>query len=76
MTEQPKLMTVEETRTLVVAAVADPAVGLAAPLGLSLGLRDELRSAVLDTLNRGDYHPAVDDVPGSLTYRDGGLTLA
>ncbi|OKK02355.1 hypothetical protein AMK26_22040 [Streptomyces sp. CB03234] len=64
-------MTTEEVRALVVAAVADPTIDLAVPLGLSLAMREGLRSTVLATLTRGDYHPAVDDVPGSLTYRDG-----
>ncbi|MCZ4125989.1 hypothetical protein [Streptomyces sp. H39-S7] len=71
MTNEPKLMTKEEVRALVVAAIADPTVDLSIPLGLSLALREGLRSTVLVSLNRGDYHPAVGDAPGSLTYRDG-----
>ncbi|MGW7292880.1 hypothetical protein ACWGIB_10895 [Streptomyces xiamenensis] len=71
MAAEPELMTTENVRALVVAAVADPTVDLSVPLGLSLALREGLRSTVLATLKRGDYHPAVDDVPGSLTYRDG-----
>ncbi|MYV98371.1 hypothetical protein [Streptomyces sp. SID3343] len=64
-------MTTQEVRALVNAALADPTVDLAVPLGLSLALREGLRFAVLATLSRGDYHPAVGDVPGSLTYRAG-----
>ncbi|MBA6440655.1 hypothetical protein [Streptomyces sp. GMR22] len=30
-----------------------------------------MRTTILTALTRGDYHPAVDDVLGSLTYRDG-----
>ncbi|WP_190128441.1 hypothetical protein [Streptomyces mashuensis] len=71
MTEQPELMTVEQARALVNAALADDELDLAVPLGLSLALREGLPSRVLSALSRGDYHPAVDDVPGSLTYRDG-----
>lgn len=71
MTGQPKLMTAQETRALVHAALADPDVDLAVPLGLSLALREGLRTTVLTALSRGDYHPAVGDVPGSLTYQDG-----
>ncbi|UKY47430.1 hypothetical protein [Streptomyces inhibens] len=41
------------------------------PLAMSLALREGLRSTVLASLSRRDYHPAVGDVPGSLTYRDG-----
>lgn len=71
MADEPKLMTTQEVRALVVAAVADPSIDLVVPLHLSLALREGLRTTVLATLARGDYHPAVDDVPGSLTYRDG-----
>jgi len=65
-------MTAQETRSLVNAALADPKVGLAIPLGMSLVLREGPRTKVLATLNRGDYHPGVSDVPGSVTCRDGG----
>ncbi|MFB1044226.1 hypothetical protein [Streptomyces chrestomyceticus] len=60
-----------EIRALVSAALADPSVDLAVPLGMSLAFREGLRRTILTTLFRGDYHPAVGDVPGSLTYRDG-----
>jgi len=56
---------------LFVAAVADSTIDLFLPLYVSLASREGLRVTALVTLNRGDYHPAVDDVPGSLTYRDG-----
>ncbi len=65
------MMTVEQTRELVNAALADDAVDLSVPLMFSLALNEGLRSSVLPTLSRGDYHPAVGDVPGSLTYLDG-----
>ncbi|MYT99976.1 MULTISPECIES: hypothetical protein [unclassified Streptomyces] len=71
MTDGLRLMTNEEVRALVVAAVADPTVDLAIPLGMSLAMREGLRSTVLVSLSRGDYHPAVGDAPGSLTYHDG-----
>ncbi len=71
MTEQPKLMTARDIRIFVNAALADPEVDLAIPLGLSLALREGLHTAILTTVSRGDYHPAVGDVPGSLTYRHG-----
>ncbi|MGW7696497.1 hypothetical protein ACWGMA_48250 [Streptomyces asiaticus] len=71
MTEPQKLMPAQETRALVNAALADPTIDLATPLGISLALREGLRTTVLTALTRGDYHPAVGDVPGSLTYRDG-----
>ncbi|MFD7853351.1 hypothetical protein ACFV6B_03515 [Streptomyces microflavus] len=71
MPERQNLMTVQQVRTLVNAALADPEVDLAAPLGMSLLFREGLKTEVLTSLARGDYHPAVDDVPGSLTYRDG-----
>lgn len=64
-------MTTRETRALVTAALADSTVDLAVPLGMSLALREGLPTEVLAALSRGDYHPAVDEVPGSLTYRDG-----
>lgn len=64
-------MTAQQTRALIHAALADPAVDLAVPLGLSLALREGLRTTVLASLTRGDYHPAVGEVPGSLTYQDG-----
>ncbi|WP_411130105.1 hypothetical protein [Streptomyces sp. x-19] len=32
-------------------------------------LREGVRSTVLTGLTRGDYHPGVGDVPGTLTYR-------
>src|SRR5882757_4142681 len=72
MTGRQKLLTTQETRALVNATLADPTVDLAFPLGISLALREGLPTTVLTTLSRGDYHPAVGDVPGSLTYRDGG----
>ncbi len=64
-------MTEQETRALVKAALADPNVDLAVPLGVSLAFREGLRTTVLATLTRGDCHPAVGDVPGTLTYGDG-----
>jgi len=64
-------MTAREARAVVTAALADPEVDLTIPLGMSLALREGLRTTVLSALSRGDYHPAVDDVPGSLTYLDG-----
>ncbi|MER5301354.1 hypothetical protein ABT039_18030 [Streptomyces lasiicapitis] len=71
MTERAELMTVEQTRALVNAALADDAVDLSVPLQFSLALNEGLHETVLSALSRGDYHPAADDVPGSLTYRDG-----
>ncbi|RLU76974.1 hypothetical protein CTZ27_38430 [Streptomyces griseocarneus] len=71
MTGRQQLMTAVEIRTLVNAALADPSVDLAIPLQLSLMLREGLRAMVLTDLSRGDYHPAVGDVPGTLTYRAG-----
>ncbi|NGO67872.1 hypothetical protein [Streptomyces boncukensis] len=71
MTGRQGVMTAQETRALVNAALADPTVDLATPLGLSLALREGLRATVLTSLSRGDYHPAVGDTPGSLAYRDG-----
>ncbi|MFJ9848362.1 hypothetical protein [Streptomyces sp. NPDC101150] len=71
MTEWQKLMTVEEARAPVNAALADPGVGLAVPLGLSLAPRAGLPATARSTLRRGDYHPAAADVPGSVTYGDG-----
>ncbi|WP_369253738.1 hypothetical protein [Streptomyces sp. R35] len=71
MTERLPLMTTRETRAVVTAALADSHVDLAIPLGMSPALREGLRTEVLTALSRADYHPAVDDVPGSLTYRDG-----
>ncbi|KOG67375.1 hypothetical protein ADK47_09495 [Streptomyces rimosus subsp. rimosus] len=65
------LMTTQEIRALINAALAAPSIDLAVPLGMSLMLREGLRTTVLTALSRADYHPAVDDVPGSLTYRDG-----
>lgn len=65
------LMTAQETRALINAALADPELDLAVPLRMSLALREGLRTTVLAALTRGDYHPAVGDVPGTLTYRDG-----
>lgn len=64
-------MTAQETRALVNAALADPEIDLAVPLRMSLALREGLRAAVRAALTRGDYHPAVGDMPGTLTYRDG-----
>ncbi|MBC9729669.1 hypothetical protein [Streptomyces sp. TRM68367] len=71
MTGRQKLMTTDGIREFVNAALADPAVDLAIPLAMSLALREGLGATVLTTLSRGDYHPSVGDVPGSLTYRDG-----
>ncbi|MEV0437718.1 hypothetical protein AB0I84_22970 [Streptomyces spectabilis] len=71
MTERAEMMTVEQIRVLVNAALADDAVDLSVPLMFSLALNEGLRSSVLPTLSRGDYHPAVGNVPGSLTYLDG-----
>ncbi|RNF95440.1 hypothetical protein [Streptomyces botrytidirepellens] len=51
--------------------LAHPTVDLAVPLGRSLALREGLRTTVLAGLPRGDDHPVVGGVPGSLTYRDG-----
>jgi hypothetical protein len=70
--EQHKPMPTQETRTLINTTLADPSVGLAVPLGMSLALREGLRTTVLASLSRGDYHPAVGEVPGTLTYLDGG----
>ncbi|QCX82223.1 hypothetical protein C9F11_43215 (plasmid) [Streptomyces sp. YIM 121038] len=64
-------MTAQEITALTTAALADPAVDLAIPLGLTLALREGLPSTVLASLIRGDYHPAAGDAPGALTYRDG-----
>ncbi|GGU68608.1 hypothetical protein GCM10010211_37460 [Streptomyces albospinus] len=64
-------MTAEEIRKLVTAALTDPTVDLATPLALTLAFREGLRNAALADLARGDYHPAVGDVSGSLTYRHG-----
>lgn len=61
---------------MLAALVADPTVDLSVPVMASLAMREGLRTAVLPTLKRGDYHPAVGDVPGTLTYRAGGQTLA
>ncbi|MEE1797365.1 hypothetical protein PUR57_01445 [Streptomyces sp. JV176] len=72
MSERQKLITAHETDALVNAVIADPSVDLAIPLAMSLALREGLRTTVLATLSRSDYHPAVGDVPGSLTYRGGG----
>ncbi|MGA5134401.1 hypothetical protein ACPCTO_31870 [Streptomyces olivoreticuli] len=71
MTELPQVMTVEQARALMNAALADDERDLAVPLALSLALREGLPTKVLLGLSRGDYHPAVNDVPGNLTYRDG-----
>ncbi|MFI1796624.1 hypothetical protein ACH427_04590 [Streptomyces sp. NPDC020379] len=71
MARRQRLMTAEEVRALVNAALADPTVNLAAPLMFSLMSRESLRLENLSGISRGDYHPAVDDVRGSLTYRDG-----
>ncbi|MEU5435455.1 hypothetical protein AB0G73_19040 [Streptomyces sp. NPDC020719] len=71
MTGRQKLMTAREIQAFVNAALADPAIDLAVPLGISLASREGLRSTVLAGLSRGDYHPAVGEVPGSLTYQDG-----
>lgn len=71
MTDRQMLMTPQETRALVLAALAEPTINLAVPLGMSLALREGPRTTVLTGLSRGDYRPAVGDVPGSLTYRDG-----
>ncbi|OCC11481.1 hypothetical protein A3Q37_02678 [Streptomyces sp. PTY087I2] len=65
------LMTAEETRAFVNAALTDPTIDLTTPLGVSLAFREGLRTAVLASLSRADYHPAVGEVPGILTYRDG-----
>ncbi|MBQ0855550.1 hypothetical protein J8N05_46140 [Streptomyces sp. BH-SS-21] len=64
-------MTAQETRALVNAALADPELDLGVPLSMSLALREGLHTRVLVALTRGDYHPAVGEVPGTLTYRDG-----
>lgn len=64
-------MTAEDTRALVTAAFADTAIDLATALRASLALREGLRSVVLASLSRADCHPAVGEVPGVLTYRDG-----
>ncbi|MFF8432809.1 hypothetical protein [Streptomyces bacillaris] len=71
MTEPKNLMTADEIRALVVAAVADPSVNLSIPLTMSLAFREGMRSDVLARLKRGDYHPAVGEAPGSLTYQHG-----
>ncbi|MEV0443519.1 hypothetical protein AB0I84_18510 [Streptomyces spectabilis] len=72
MTKEPKLMTMEEVQALVNAALADPTIDLSAPTMMSLAMREGMRANLLGALNRGDYHPAVGDAPGSLTYRAGG----
>ncbi|MEU5431102.1 hypothetical protein AB0H73_36615 [Streptomyces olivoreticuli] len=71
MTERPQVMPMGQARALMNAALADDELDLAAPLALSLALREGLPTRVLSALSRGDYHPAVNDVPGNLTYRDG-----
>ncbi|MEU7156013.1 hypothetical protein AB0A98_06150 [Streptomyces chrestomyceticus] len=71
MSEREKLMTTQQVRELVNSALADPAIDLSVPLAMSLALREGLRTTVLTDLSRGDYHPAVGETPGSLTYRDG-----
>ncbi|MFD5890634.1 hypothetical protein ACFWHQ_32325 [Streptomyces sp. NPDC060334] len=38
-------------------------------------LREGLRPTVFTSLSRGDYHPAVDNVPATLTYLAGGQIL-
>jgi hypothetical protein len=72
MTERPQIMTVEQARALVNTALADDNVDLAVPLGISLATNEGLPIRALSSLSRGDYHPAVGNVPGSLTYQDGG----
>lgn len=62
----------QEVRACVNAALEDDSVDLAVPLAMSLAFREGLHSAVLTKLSRGDYHPAVGDAPGSLTYEHGG----
>ncbi|MGW4441942.1 hypothetical protein [Streptomyces sp. NPDC004682] len=76
MTEQCRLMTLQEVHEFVKAALTDDNVDLSVPVTMSLALREGLRSAVVRGLTRGDYHPAVGDVPGSLTYdHDGQLQM-
>ncbi|MEU8887301.1 hypothetical protein [Streptomyces sp. NPDC048442] len=71
MTEQTNEMPSGEAKALMNRVLSDPKADLAVPLALSLLMREGLHSRVLATLSRGDYHPAVEGVPGSLTYRDG-----
>ncbi|MGW4490505.1 hypothetical protein [Streptomyces sp. NPDC004376] len=71
MTEQHRLMTLQEVHEFVKAALADDSLDLSVPLVMSLAFREGLRSTVLRGLARGDYHPAAGDAPGSLTYVHG-----
>jgi hypothetical protein len=71
MTGQHSAMTMQQVREFINAALAD-SVDLAVPVAMSLASREGLRTTVLSRLSRGDYHPAVGDAPGSLTYVDGG----
>lgn len=72
MTGQHSAMTMQQVREFVNAALADDSIDLAVPVVMSLAFREGLRTTVLGRLSRGDYHPAVGGVPGSLTYVDGG----
>ncbi|KPI02902.1 hypothetical protein OK074_5052 [Actinobacteria bacterium OK074] len=63
-------MTDQDIQTFVNATLADLNVDLSVPLAISLAGREGLRTEALTSSSRGDYHPAVGDVPGSLTYRD------
>jgi hypothetical protein len=64
-------MMTEEVRAPVTTALADPTVDLAAPLGMSLMLREGLHATVLAGFSRGDHQTSVGDGPGSLNYHDG-----
>ncbi|MCX5238955.1 hypothetical protein OG824_27510 [Streptomyces prunicolor] len=76
MTGPHRLMAQQEIRDLINAALADPMVDLAVPLTMSLVFREGLRATVLTEVSRANYHPAVGEAPGSLTYRAGHRILA
>ncbi len=61
-------MNEQQINDLVNATLADPTIDLAVPLAMSLAFREGLPTTVLTELSRGDYHPAVGDSHGSLTY--------
>ncbi|MFE9601525.1 hypothetical protein [Streptomyces hokutonensis] len=71
MTGLHRLMTQQGAQDLINAALADPTVDLAVPLTMSLVLREGLRATALREVSRANYHPAVGEAPGSLTYRAG-----
>ncbi|MGW0875340.1 hypothetical protein ACWD3Z_33365 [Streptomyces sp. NPDC002740] len=53
MTVRPTLLTTTETRAFVTEMLADSTVGRAVPLGMSLALREGLRTTVLAALSCG-----------------------